>query len=1029
MHWLSEDLTPSKSSRLSLQDFITKFGSWVEGTFIWSPPRGGNLNSQPAHAGEAATTSKRDLKGLGIADTDVQQAQSLGPRTTRGRGQWKQEEAGEPAVAGLYTPEGSRKPSSLHKEHFEKKKQKLKPPQRASSLSSISTPGSLSPLFLESLAPTPEPAQTPETVAEGETQEREKVEVEEDDNDSEKEVEQSVADPSSPKQELWSPTPSEADKTFVRQPEDEEEAEIEQEEREEMAAERPWGPPPPLGHPTAPAYDGDQSQLHAYLRDFESWKDGGLTDAKTVQLCVKYVRSTQIRKIFELTEKRWKQQEAAKQTWAEFRASILARFPDAYDDSRAYTIESLEHHIEGAPPSAFQSATEFQEFFNTFEVIAEELLSSELMTQAGINVKLCNAIPQSEVKRTTLQKDYLGMEASAVDWRQFGERYRKMLATGSTAQPAREDSPARAVKSEPAVKVKAEPTETAAMMAAITALSTQVQALVEGQKLPQQQPYRASQPMPWERPQQYPRATPGWGNKPTDPWQTFDRDCAYCGKIGHLMMQCDLYNHDQAANGVFYSMRARLLKVYGREVAVATGATPAAAAAEYRGPRFIPMPGPAPPAEPPAPAPTSTNMMSVVGAVKAKEAVSTGLSHTEPRIVEWKSDEEEEVLLEEESDEEADDDEATLANIVETMAQFQKKAELVAQKLAQKKGEKKKLIPEVVLPRRSKASIQRASEKGIEARERKAEEAAEELARGPPKSDRKAAQYHLEAPTDNPEAQARVLEACKDGCVPMTFGDLLAVSDPLRAKVHMETRRRRVPNSGAAEEEKEEIRMSSVREAAVNELWGMVLAMPVTPVLSKLMAASDFVRNNMHADTNRKAQLAIEHSTPTMAFLTTPTAIRADSPRVAIAAKETHLWAINAFIADYHEKQEFQLTDVVIDDGSGICAIREDVAEQLNFPYEHAPILCQQFDGTCVEHGDLIRNLPVTVGSVRVYIQAYVLPNIGPQMILGGPFEAVVRLRKETMDEARPMYHLLDPAKKVEINVLGHVRKAEKKGF
>ena len=381
-----------------------------------------------------------------------------------------------------------------------------------------------------------------------------------------------------------------------------------------------------------------------------------------------------------------------------------------------------------------------------------------------------------------------------------------------------------------------------------------------------------------------------------------------------------------------------------------------------------------------------------------------------------------------------------MAQICATMAQIQtvsKKKKKKSDEPNEQKHEKQTL--QVVLPKLKDILIEQrraaeAAQKAVEEREQSAKKAAEELAKGAQKTEKKAAQYHFESATDNPEAQARVLEACKDGCVPMTIGDLLAVSDALRAKAHAETRRRRVPNTDATEVEKaqeqEEAKMSSVREAAVNELWEMIMSTPVAPTTSNLMATSDFVRNHLHADTNRRTQITVERSTPTMALQPALRSITTESPRVAIAVKETQLWAINAFIADYYEKEEYQLTDVVIDDGSGICAIRQDVAEQLNFPYEHAPILCQQFDGTCVEHGDLIRNLPVTVGSVRVYVQAYVLSNLGPQMILGGPFETVVRLVKETGTSARPFYSLTDPKHEgVTTKVAGHKREQGKEGF
>ena len=166
------------------------------------------------------------------------------------------------------------------------------------------------------------------------------------------------------------------------------------------------------------------------------------------------------------------------------------------------------------------------------------------------------------------------------------------------------------------------------MMAAITALRTQMQTLVENQ---QQQRGGGGRFGP-------PRAAI-WGNQPsTGGGRGFDIDCLYCGRLGHPMMQCELYAHDQAANGSFYHMRSGTLKVYNQFVEIPAGASPAAAVALHRGNRFVPMPGPPTPNEPKGAPQTSTNMMSVVSAARPTEKVQVGLSRAEPRIEEWKSE-------------------------------------------------------------------------------------------------------------------------------------------------------------------------------------------------------------------------------------------------------------------------------------------------------------------------------------------------------------------------------------------------------
>ena len=1002
----------------------------MKGTFSWSPPRGGVLNSSSSANSARETISKRELKSLGIG----QGQNEAGPSTRTSRAKSREiAEKQAREVSGQYTPPGSRKPSTLDPDHFVKKGEKLDLARKLASEGSISTPGSLSPVTPSSITGTPETLDD----------EDEKVFREEEAVKEEREVEESIAGGSSPRESLSSFA---GDRTLHAGEAKEEEVEDEglglripatspppelenpQPQAPTMAAEAPlWQQLPPIGHPSAPVFTGEPSQLHPFLRTFEALGDYGWSDAKMVSTCVKYVQTAQERGVFALTEKKWKSAEAAKQTWAEFKSMILNRYPTAFDDTKGYTLDKLERHIANTPRSAFQSAAEFQKFMNYFEVIAEDLTEKHLMTEKGLNGKLCDAIPLSEVKRTTLcQQDFLGKEPSDVPWRDFGDQYRKMLSTGVTGGSAASEEVRVEVKTE--TRVKTEPSDSATMLATLTALQNDLRMLREEQR---------AQPSYGNRggytPQPYNQRSNTYGSRPAD--GGFRGRCAYCDEIGHMMMSCGIYRHDQAANGVFFHFTQQRLKVDGRDVPMAPGASPRDAAAEFLGQRYVPS---APADYPARDAPqTSTNMMNVVRAT-GPPTTHTGIAIAEPRIQEWITEDgqegapEEEEVEDEDEDADDDEDEMDLVEVYAAMAQM-------AEKMKKEKG-KRMVMDGVEIPKmkwkNAKTGPPKKDEKGK--RTDKGEAALRELAeriaaKGKGTGgEKKEPAYHLQAATDDPEAQARVLASCKDGCVPMTFGDLLAVSDPLRAKVHAETRKKRVPNNAQQEDEGEEVKMSSVREAAVNELWEMALKMPLTPALSKLMAASDFVRSNMHADTNRRAQAMPDGvaQTQTMAMITGGPIINPLSPRIAIAAKETQLWGISVFVSDYDESHEFQLNDVVVDDGSGICAIRSDVAARLAFPYEHAPILCQQFDGTCVEHSDLIRNLPITVGSVRVYVQAYVLPHIGPEMILGGPFEAVVRMGKVTLADARPVYKVHDPSRAdVCIELVGNPRKVAKQGF
>ena len=989
----------------------------MRGTFIWSPPRGGNLNSSislaAARQDNIPPVGSRELRGIGIEVTEDGPVSTSTPKTRRSRSVKTETRT----VSGQFTPPGSHTPSTLDREHFEKKAEHLTLARRTASLSSVSTPETLSPLEPALLQDSPSPsggAATPKTEADDEGEDDEESEL--------KEVEESIA--GSPDRTFE----ASVDQTFILPAFD---AQVGTPPRRpsppvmaDPNAQIVGGTLPPPGHRDAPSFTGNAADLSTFLREFEGLKELGWSDAKVVATCSKYVSPSAMRRLFELTEKRWKRKQAPEQTWKNFKADLYDRFPGAINDEDGYDIEALEKHIREAKPEAFRSAVDFQEFINLFDVIAEDLIDRQLMTEAGMNGKLHDAIPLSDVKRTALLKDYLGKKPSDIPWRDFGNKYRQLLETGVTSRDA---APGVKVEVKTETTVKQEPTEAATLMSALSGFADEIRQMM------------AARPTGgyYENDRGYPSNSLNRPNRSYRPSVPYDDSCAYCADPTHQIRYCHLYRHDAAANGVYYLFRDKRLTVGHDSVRVMPGTHPIAAVREYLGNHYVPYPGQqqaAPQQQRPVTGDTpttNTGMLSVVSATGSARAVATGASIPEPRIQEWHSDsenEKEEDAAEDRAEVESEDEgmeSDELAAFLYTMAQ-----------IAQSAG--KKVFDGVELPTKKwkKGAEARKSKEGRKAIEAEsaadiAQKLAEQTA-GKAK-EKKEPQYHYEAGTHNPEAQARVLAACKDGCVPMTFGDLLAVSEPLRSKVHQETRRRRVPNSpDQADDDEPEPKHSSIRELAVNELWAMVQQMPITPALSKLMAASDFVRSNMHADTNHKAQAAPENvaQTQTMAMMTFGPGINPSSPRVAIAAKETQLWGINAFVADYHENHEFQLTDVVVDDGSGICAIRSDVAERLQFPYEHSPILCQQFDGSYVKHADLIRNLPVTIGSVRVYIQAYVLPQIGPEMILGGPFEAVVRMGKVTMEDARPVYKFHDPAKAdVCIEVIGHVRKPSKEGF
>jgi hypothetical protein len=86
-------------------------------------------------------------------------------------------------------------------------------------------------------------------------------------------------------------------------------------------------------------------------------------------------------------------------------------------------------------------------------------------------------------------------------------------------------------------------------------------------------------------------------------------------------------------------------------------------------------------------------------------------------------------------------------------------------------------------------------------------------------------------------------------------------------------------------------------------------------------------------------------------------------------------------------------------------------------------IECSSFEGRIIQHSGLAVDLPVTISGIMVYLQMWVVENLGTEVVLGGPFKEVVQLGEKTSDFARPMYKLSDPSLGQRMIVVGMSRK------
>ena len=250
----------------------------MRGTFSWSPPRGGNLNSSISLAAArpgniAPSVGDRELKGLGLTrQTSTGPTATSTPRLSRARSRSVKPEHRN--VSGQFTPPGSRTPSTLDQEHFDRKAEHLDVARRATSLSSVSTPGTLSPVDLALFPSLSGGTNTPKD----EEDENRQGDNEDDEAAELREVEDSVA--GSPDR-----TPeAEADQTFILPGLDD-------------RAGRPITPPRPQpilamadpavyprhllppGHRDAPSFNGEAGSLNDFLREFDGLKDLEWSDA------------------------------------------------------------------------------------------------------------------------------------------------------------------------------------------------------------------------------------------------------------------------------------------------------------------------------------------------------------------------------------------------------------------------------------------------------------------------------------------------------------------------------------------------------------------------------------------------------------------------------------------------------------------------------------------------------------------------------------------------------------------------------
>ncbi|KAF8805848.1 hypothetical protein BYT27DRAFT_7103566, partial [Phlegmacium glaucopus] len=100
----------------------------------------------------------------------------------------------------------------------------------------------------------------------------------------------------------------------------------------------------------------------------------------------------------------------------------------------------------------------------------------------------------------------------------------------------------------------------------------------------------------------------------------------------------------------------------------------------------------------------------------------------------------------------------------------------------------------------------------------------------------------------------------------------------------------------------------------------------------------------------------------------------------------------------------------VLDDGSEIVVVRKDLWEELGFDVNKERLMMMQAaNGSRERMEGCAEFLEVTVGDVRTWVHAFVVPHAPFKLLLGRPWQKSVLLRKDEFEDGRVDVTIHDP--------------------
>ncbi|EIW84689.1 hypothetical protein CONPUDRAFT_34772, partial [Coniophora puteana RWD-64-598 SS2] len=90
----------------------------------------------------------------------------------------------------------------------------------------------------------------------------------------------------------------------------------------------------------------------------------------------------------------------------------------------------------------------------------------------------------------------------------------------------------------------------------------------------------------------------------------------------------------------------------------------------------------------------------------------------------------------------------------------------------------------------------------------------------------------------------------------------------------------------------------------------------------------------------------------------------------------------------------------LLDEGSEIVVIRQDIWQKLGLPAnKERTMIMQTANGTTQEMAGCAEMLEIDVGGIKTWAHAYVVPDSPYRLLLGRPWQRLVRLSKEETHE------------------------------